>query len=110
MFTQNAELGASVTKLVEGVGDAKAPVPATFASKSLRPSAGKMVPSIIGEYLTITGNVPSKGEIQVDGEIQGDIHCNSLLLGDKSQVRGEVVAERIVVRRPLGACIKGCGT
>jgi len=60
MFTTKPELGASVTKLVEGVGDAKAPVPATFASKSPRPSAGKMVPSIIGEDLTITGNVTPK--------------------------------------------------
>src|SRR6185312_12996109 len=101
MFTTKPELGASVTKLVEGVGDAKAPVPATFASKSPRPSAGKMVPSIIGEDLTITGNVTSKGEIQ------GDIHCNSLLLGDKSQVRGEVVAEEIVVRGRLVGSIKG---
>jgi len=107
MFTAKPELGASVTKLVEGVGDAKAPVPATFASKSPRPSAGKMVPSIIGEDLTITGNITSKGEIQVDGEIQGDIHCNSLLLGDKSQVRGEVVAEEIVVRGRLVGSIKG---
>jgi cytoskeletal protein CcmA (bactofilin family) len=65
-----------------------------------------MVPSIIGEDLTITGNVTSKGEVQVDGEIQGDIHCSSLLLGDKSQVRG-VVAEEIVVRGHLVGSIKG---
>ena len=107
MFTTKPESGAKVTKLIEGVGDAKAPVPATFASKSPRPSAGKMVPSIIGEDLTITGNVTSKGEIQVDGEIKGDIHCSSLLLGEKSQVRGEIVAEEIVVRGRLVGSIKG---
>jgi cytoskeletal protein CcmA (bactofilin family) len=107
MFTTKPESGASVTKLIEGVGDAKAPVPATFASKSPRPSAGKMVPSIIGEDLTITGNVTSKGEVQVDGEIQGDIRCSSLLLGDKSQVRGGVAAEDIVVRGHLVGSIKG---
>ena len=107
MFTAKPELGASVTKLVEGVGDAKAPVPATFASKSPRPSAGKMVPSIIGEDLTITGNVTSKGEIQVDGEIQGDIHCNSLLLGDKSQVTGGVAAEDVIVRGHIVGSVRG---
>src|SRR5262245_21324810 len=107
MFTTKPESGASVTKLVEGVGDAKAPVPATFASKSPRPSGSKMVPSIIGEDLTITGNVTSKGEIQVDGEIQGDIHCSSLLLGDNSHVKGGVVAEEIVVRGHLVGSIKG---
>ena len=66
-----------------------------------------MVPSIIGEDLTIIGNVTSKGEIQVDGEIQGDIHCGSLLLGDKSQVMGSVIAEDIVVRGRVVGSIRG---
>ena len=66
-----------------------------------------MVPSIIGEDLTITGNVTSKGEIQVDGEIQGDIHCGSLLLGDKSQVIGGVIAEDVVVRGRVVGSIRG---
>jgi len=107
MFTMKPESGDSVTKLMEGAADVKAPLPATFASKSPRPNAGKMVPSIIGEDLTITGNITSKGEIQVDGEIHGDIRCSSLLLGEKSQVRGEVVAEEIVVRGHLVGSIKG---
>ena len=105
MFTTKPESGEKVTKLVEGNG--KTPSPETFTSKSPRLSGSKMVPSIIGEDLTITGNVTSKGEIQVDGEIQGDIRCSSLLLGDKSQVRGEVVAEEIVVRGRLVGSIKG---
>jgi cytoskeletal protein CcmA (bactofilin family) len=93
--------------LVEGNGSAKTPLPEAFAPKSPRLSGSKMVPSIIGEDLTITGNVTSKGEIQVDGEIQGDIHCSSLLLGDKSHVKGGVVAEDIVVRGHLVGSIKG---
>ena len=78
------------------------------ASKGTGPSASKMVPSIIGEDLTITGNVTSKGEIQVvDGEINGDIHCGSLLLGDKSQVTGGVAAEDVVVRGHIVGSIRG---
>ena len=57
-----------------------------------------MVPSIIGEDLTISGNVTSKGEVQVDGEIEGDIRCGSFLVGDKARVMGGVVAEDVVVR------------
>ena len=56
-----------------------------------RPKCEQDGPSIIGEDLTIRGNVTSKGEIQVDGEIEGDIRCGSLLLGDKSQVATTVV-------------------
>ena len=78
MFTKKPEPGESVTKMGGVMGEAKTPFterPATYAAKSPSASASKMVPSIIGEDLTITGNVTSKGEIQVDGEIQGDIHC-----------------------------------
>ena len=108
MFTTKPESGEKITKL--GGGDAKTPFterPATYASKSPSPSASKMVPSIIGEDLTIRGNVISKGEIQVDGEIEGDIRCGSLLLGDKSQVTGSVAAEDVVVRGHLVGSITG---
>ena len=102
--------GEKITKLGGGVGDAKTPFterPATYASKSPGPSASKMVPSIIGEDLTIRGNITCKGEVQVDGEIVGDIRCGSLLLGDKSQVRGGVAAEDVVVRGHLAGTITG---
>ena len=92
MFTKKPEAGDSVTKMGERQGGE---------------SASKMIPSIIGEGLTITGNVASKGEIQVDGEIQGDIHCGSLLLGDTAQVVGDVIAEDIVVRGRVVGSIRG---
>jgi cytoskeletal protein CcmA (bactofilin family) len=66
-----------------------------------------MVPSIIGEDLTIGGNVNCKGEIQVDGVIEGDVRCGSLLLGDKAHVTGNVTAEDVVVRGHLVGSIRG---
>jgi cytoskeletal protein CcmA (bactofilin family) len=110
MFTTKPESGEKIAKLGGGVGDAKTPFterPATYASKSPGPSASKMVPSIIGEDLTIRGNVTSKGEVQVDGEIEGDIRCGSLLLGDRSRVTGGVAAEDVVVRGHLVGSITG---
>ena len=110
MFTTKPESGEKITKLGAGAGEAKTPFterPATYASKSLGPSASKMVPSIIGEDLTITGNVTSKGEIQVDGELEGDIRCSSLMLRDKSQVTGNVAAEDVVVRGRIVGSIRG---
>ena len=99
MFTKKPEAGDSITKMGERLGGE------TYGAKS--PSASKMIPSIIGEGLTITGNVASKGEIQVDGEIQGDIHCGSLLLGDTAQVVGGIIAEDIVVRGRVVGSIRG---
>jgi cytoskeletal protein CcmA (bactofilin family) len=108
MFTTKPDSGEKITKL--GGGDTKTPFterPATYASKSPGPSASKMVPSIIGEDLTIRGNITSKGEIQIDGEIEGDIRCGSLLLGDKSKVTGGVAAEDVVVRGHIVGSITG---
>jgi len=115
MFTKKPEPGETITKMGERPSSPEAKSsspfterPATFAKgPSPNASASKMVPSIIGEDLTITGNVTSKGEIQVDGEIQGDIHCGSLLLGDKSKVQGSVIAEDVVVRGKVVGSIRG---
>ena len=119
MFTKKPEPADTVTKLGErpSSSEKSSPFterPATY-SKSPNPSPGpsssgnasKMVPSIIGEDLTVNGNVSSKGEIQVDGEIQGDIDCGSLLLGDKSQINGSVRAEDVVVRGKVIGSIRG---
>lgn len=117
MFTKKPEPGETVTKLGgerssnSGSESKSSPFterPATYA-KGPSPSASssKMVPSIIGEDLTINGNVSSKGEIQVDGEIQGDINCGSLLLGDKATIQGSVIAEDVVVRGKVMGSIRG---
>jgi cytoskeletal protein CcmA (bactofilin family) len=56
-----------------------------------------MAPSIIGEDLTVTGNIISKGEVQVDGDVQGDVFCSTLVVGDRGRVSGGIVAEEVTV-------------
>ena len=82
-----------------------APRPAMQATPAYR--ADRMAPSIIGEDLTVTGNVLSKGEVQVDGQIQGDVHCSSLIVGEKAQITGGIVAEDVVVRGQVMGSIRG---
>jgi len=57
--------------------------------------------STIGGDLTITGNVTSKGEIHLDGRVQGDVRCVALVLGENSSVEGNVTAEDVVIRGRL---------
>ena len=57
--------------------------------------------STIGEDLTITGNVTSKGELHLDGRIHGDVHCVALVLGETARLEGSVVAEDVMVRGRL---------
>ena len=54
--------------------------------------------STIGEDLTITGDVTSKGE---NGRVQGDVHCIALVLGESAKLEGSVVAEDVMVRGHL---------
>ena len=53
--------------------------------------------SNIGGDLTIVGNVTSKGEINLDGHVRGDIHCVALVLGENSSVEGNVAADDVVI-------------
>jgi cytoskeletal protein CcmA (bactofilin family) len=63
-----------------------------------------MGPSVIGSDLVIMGNLESKGEVTVEGQIQGDIHCAMLLVGENAQVTGGIIADEVVVRgRVLGS-------
>ena len=62
--------------------------------------------STIGGDLTITGNVTSKGEIQLDGHVHGDVHCVALVLGENSNVEGNVTADDVAIRGRLVGSVK----
>ena len=62
------------------------------------PESGTLSISTIGEELTITGNVTSKGELHLHGQVQGDIRCVALVLGENARFEGNVVAEDVIVR------------
>ena len=63
--------------------------------------SGPLSISTIDEGLTITGNVTSKGELHLNGHVQGDVCCVSLVLGENAQLEGSVVAEDVRVRGRL---------
>lgn len=58
-------------------------------------STSRSVPSIISSDLSIKGDLVSKGEIQVDGTIEGDIRCKTLIIGVNGSVTGEVDADSV---------------
>ena len=84
-----------------------APNQPAFAPKPPAFRGPGVAPSIIGEDLTVTGNVLSRGEVQVDGQIQGDVHCSSLIVGEKAQITGGIVAEDIIVRGRVMGSVRG---
>lgn len=55
-------------------------------------------PSILSADLMITGSIVSDGEVQLDGRVDGDVRAGSLTIGEEASVKGEVIAESVVVR------------
>lgn len=55
--------------------------------------AGNSTFSVIGSDVVITGNISAKVDLHVDGRIEGDISCASLVQGDGSTIHGAIVAE-----------------
>lgn len=56
------------------------------------------IASIIANGVKITGTIDADGaEIQVDGEIEGNVRGGSLTVGDTGMVKGDVVSESVTV-------------
>lgn len=83
--------------------------PAIAGAPSPVPSAPKPKPaaSILSSDLTITGNVRSSGDIQVEGTVEGDIRSHTLVVGEGATVKGEVIAEEVVVHGRVVGRLRG---
>ncbi len=56
------------------------------------------IASIIANGVKITGTIDADGaEIQVDGEIEGNVRGGSLTVGDTGMVKGDIVSESVTV-------------
>ncbi|MEM7775973.1 MAG: polymer-forming cytoskeletal protein [Pseudomonadota bacterium] len=67
----------------------------------------RTAPSLIGQDLTIIGNLVSKGEVHVEGEVQGDIHGTHILIGEKARITGGIIAQDVVVRGHVMGSVRG---
>ena len=63
--------------------------------------------TIIAEGLKITGSVSAEGLVEVNGHVEGDVHCTSLFISPKAAINGGVEAERVVVNGRVECPIRG---
>jgi len=63
--------------------------------------------SVIGADLKITGNLQCKGELQIDGKVDGDIHAQRIIIGQGAHTTGNLVAEAVEVRGGVQGSIRG---
>jgi cytoskeletal protein CcmA (bactofilin family) len=53
--------------------------------------------SVIGADITITGNIEATVDLHIEGRVNGDVRCATLILGENSSVTGSIYAERVRV-------------
>ena len=59
--------------------------------------ASKHRGTVIAKGLKIVGSVTAEGLVEVNGQIDGEMHCTSVIVSQGAHVCGTIAAERVVV-------------
>ncbi|MEQ1613158.1 MAG: polymer-forming cytoskeletal protein [Hyphomicrobiaceae bacterium] len=109
---REAEAKRPITNLSENpIANTPPAIPQLPAAKPAlveRAEAGKL--SIIGNDLAIMGErivIITKGILQVDGEVQADLHGSEVIIGEAGKVTGTIWADVIEIRGQVHGTIKG---
>jgi cytoskeletal protein CcmA (bactofilin family) len=63
--------------------------------------------TVIAEGLKIVGNVTAEGLVEVNGQIEGELHCTSIIISRKAHIAAAIEAERVVVDGRVEGPIQG---
>jgi len=83
-----------------------APKPAYDFAPATTPKT-KPAASVLSSDLTVTGNIKTSGDIQVEGAVEGDIRAHLLTVGESATIRGEIVADDVVVHGRVVGRVRG---
>ena len=83
--------------------------PEAPAGGDFKASAPKAKPpaSVLSTDLHMTGNIKTTGDVQVEGSIEGDIRAHLLTIGEGATVKGEVIADDVVVNGRVVGRVRG---
>jgi cytoskeletal protein CcmA (bactofilin family) len=101
MFTRDSTTGQAPLEPVAGARPARPP--------SAHGRSAEARKSVIGNDLRIIGQslrIISRGTLQVDGEVEGDVGGAEIIIGEEGRVTGTVAAERVIVRGRISGVIR----
>ena len=76
-------------------------------TKGLPKPVKDSVPSIISQGTQLVGDITTEGELQIDGKVEGNIRCSSLIIAETGEVSGKVTAESILLHGTLTGTVQG---
>lgn len=73
------------------------------------PSAPRQrtAPSVLSSDLTVTGNIRTEGDIQIEGNVEGDVRAHQLVVGESATIKGEIVGDEVVVNGRVIGRVRG---
>jgi cytoskeletal protein CcmA (bactofilin family) len=69
--------------------------------------ASKHRGTVIAKGLKIVGSVTAEGLVEVNGQIEGEMHCTSVIVSRDAFVCGTIAAERVIVDGTVEGPIQG---
>ncbi|MEM0946658.1 MAG: polymer-forming cytoskeletal protein [Pseudomonadota bacterium] len=63
--------------------------------------------SVLSSDLTVVGNLKTAGDIQIEGTVEGDIRAHLLTVGEGATVKGECMADDVVVNGRIIGKVRG---
>jgi cytoskeletal protein CcmA (bactofilin family) len=63
--------------------------------------------TVIGQGFKIMGSVTAEGLVQVNGQIEGELNCTSLIISPGAKIIGAVTAEQVEVDGTVEGPIQG---
>ena len=65
------------------------------------------VPSIISQGTHVVGDINTNGEVQIDGKVEGNVRCRSLIVADTGEVSGKITCESLTVHGTITGTVHG---
>jgi len=87
--------------------DTTTTIPTQAPAKTPTKSTGSSSLSIISSDVTITGDIVSLGDVQIEGAINGNLRARSVVVGGEANIHGEIAAEEVIVRGYIKGEIRG---
>jgi cytoskeletal protein CcmA (bactofilin family) len=109
MFTRNPATEPAPIEPRKPAGPPGSSVPQAARPSPLRSGSSEGGKSIISNDLKIIGQglkIISRGTLQVDGEVEGDVAGAEVIIGEQGRVTGTVAAERVIVRGRTSGVIR----